>query len=66
MTEGAKFYHMCYGEKYFTNLNIQQNEMIYLADGTEMKASGIDDCKLFCKAYEIHVGKECTIYICIP
>lgn len=53
--DSAATCHMCCEEKYFININMQQNEMIYLADGTELKASGIGDCKIFCEGNEIRV-----------
>ena len=46
---------MCCEEKYFVDVDSQQIETVYLADGTEVKSSGTGDCKIFCEGKEILV-----------
>lgn len=53
--DSAATCHMCCDENYFVNLNKQKTDSVYLADGTELNASGSGECQLVCQNKTFHI-----------
>lgn len=53
--DSAATCHMCCKEEYFVNINKNIRNVVYLADGKELKTSGAGDCEVFCEGRTITI-----------